>query len=235
MIAELTDMNHNMMMSIDVIPIPTDEAVREVENRILGVETNATNWQRRQNANNNFSAVLPYDLEQQRKETKEFLDDLTTRDQRMMFAVLTFVLTADTKKQLDTDTETLQTIARKHLCQIVPLHFQQMDGLNTVLPIGARKIHALRTLTTESLAVLCPFRVQEIMDKNGIYYGENAISHNLIMVNKENLLNQSAFLLGVPGAGKSFSAKELIVFLALATNDDILVCDPENEVRQEVA
>ena len=229
MIADLTDMNHNMMMSIDVIPIPTDEAVREVENRILGVETNATNWQRRQNANNNFSAVLPYDLEQQRKETKEFLDDLTTRDQRMMFAVLTFVLTADTKKQLDTDTETLQTIARKHLCQIVPLHFQQMDGLNTVLPIGVRKIHALRTLTTESLAVLCPFRVQEIMDKNGIYYGENAISHNLIMVNKENLLNQSAFLLGVPGAGKSFSAKELIVFLALATNDDILVCDPENE------
>ena len=83
----------------------------------------------------------------------------------MMFAVLTFVLTADTKKQLDTDTETLQTIARKHLCQIVPLHFQQMDGLNTVLPIGVRKIHALRTLTTESLAVLCPFRVQEIMDK----------------------------------------------------------------------
>ena len=109
------------------------------------------------------------------------------------------------------------------------MHFQQIYGLNTVLPIGVRKIHALRTLTTESLAVLCPFRVQEIMDKNGIYYGENAISHNLIMVNKENLLNQSAFLLGVPGAGKSFSAKELIVFLAFATNDDILVCDPENE------
>ncbi|MEG2330563.1 VirB4-like conjugal transfer ATPase, CD1110 family, partial [Anaerorhabdus sp.] len=101
--------------------------------------------------------------------------------------------------------------------------------LNTVLPIGLRKIHALRTLTTESLAVLNPFRVQEIMDKDGIYYGENAISHNLIMVNKENLLNQSAFLLGVPGAGKSFSAKELIAFLALSTKDHILVCDPENE------
>lgn len=73
------------------------------------------------------------------------------------------------------------------------------------------------------------------MDKGGIYYGENAISHNLIMCNKANLLNQSAFLLGVPGSGKSFSAKELIVFLALATQDDILVCDPEREVRQEVA
>ena len=229
MIAELTDMNHNLMMSIDVIPVPTDEAVREVENRLLGVETNITNWQRRQNSNNNFSAVIPYDMEQQRKEAKEFLDDLTTRDHRMMFAVLTFVLTADSIEQLETDSETLLTIARKHLCQMAPLNFQQMDGLNTALPIGVRKINALRTLTTESLAVFNPFRVQEIMDKDGIYYGENAISHNLIMVNKENLLNQSAFLLGVPGSGKSFSAKELIVFLALSTNDDILVCDPENE------
>ena len=228
-IADLTDMNQNMMMSIDVIPIPTDEAVREVENRLLGVETNITNWQRKQNANNNFSAVIPYDMEQQRKESKEFLDDLTTRDQRMMFANLTIVITADTKEQLEADTETVLITARKHLCQIVPLKYQQMNGLNTALPIGVRKIKNLRTLTTESLAVLNPFRVQEIMDKGGIYYGENAISHNLIMVNKANLLNQSSFLLGVPGSGKSFSAKELIVFLALSTEDDILICDPEGE------
>lgn len=229
MVSELTDMNQNMMMSIDVIPIPTDEAVKEVENRLLGVETNITNWQRKQNANNNFSAVVPYDLEQQRKESKEFLDDLTTRDQRMMFANLTMVITADTKEQLDADTETVLLTARKHLCQIVHLKYQQMDGLNTVLPIGVRNIETLRTLTTESLAVLNPFRVQEIMDEGGIYYGENAISNNLIMVNKENLLNQSAFLLGVPGSGKSFSAKELITFLSLSTNDDILICDPEGE------
>lgn len=229
MVSELTDMNQNMMMSIDVIPIPTDEAVKEVENRLLGVETNITNWQRKQNVNNNFSAVVPYDLEQQRKESKEFLDDLTTRDQRMMFANLTMVITSDTKEQLDADTETVLLTARKHLCQIVPLKYQQMDGLNTVLPIGVRNIETLRTLTTESLAVLNPFRVQEIMDEGGIYYGENAISNNLIMVNKENLLNQSAFLLGVPGSGKSFSAKELITFLSLSTNDDILICDPEGE------
>lgn len=229
MVAELTDMNQNMMLSIDIIPIPTDEAVKEVENRLLGVETNITNWQRKQNANNNFSAVVPYDMEQQRKESKEFLDDLTTRDQRMMFANLTLVITADSKEQLDADTESVLITARKHLCQIVPLKYQQMDGLNTVLPIGVRNVETLRTLTTESLAVLNPFRVQEIMDKGGIYYGENAISHNLIMVNKEKLLNQSAFLLGVPGSGKSFSAKELITFLSLSTNDDILICDPEGE------
>ena len=229
MIAELTDLNRNLMLSIDIIPIPTDEAVREVENRLLGVETNITNWQRRQNANNNFSAVVPYDMEQQRKESKEFLDDLTTRDQRMMFAVVTLVHTADTKEQLDADTDTLLTIARKHLCQFATLKYQQMDGLNTALPIGHRKINTVRTLTTESLAVLMPFRVQEIMDSGGIYCGENAISRNLIMCNKEKLMNPNSFLLGVPGSGKSFSAKMLIVFLALATGDDILICDPERE------
>ena len=229
MVAELTDLNRNMMLSIDVIPIPTDEAVREVENRLLGVETNITNWQRRQNSNNNFSAVVPYDMELQRKESKEFLDDLTTRDQRMMFAVITMVITADTKEQLDADTETILSTARKHMCQMAVLKYQQLDGLNTVLPIGSRKINAFRTLTTESLAVFIPFKVQEIRDPGGIYFGENAISHNLILCNKENLLNQSAFVLGVPGSGKSFSVKELIAFLILNTDDDILICDPEGE------
>ena len=229
MVTELTDFNRNMMLSIDVVPVPTDEAVREVENRLLGVETNITNWQRRQNANNNFSAVIPYDMELQRKESKEFLDDLTTRDQRMMFGLITMVLCADSKEQLDSDTEAVLSVARKHMCQLVTLKFQQIDGLNTVLPIGARKINAFRTLTTESLAVFIPFKVQEIRDSGGIYYGENAISHNLIMCNKANLLNQSAFLLGVPGSGKSFCAKELITFLILNTDDDILICDPEGE------
>ena len=229
MVTELTDFNRNMMLSIDVVPVPTDEAVREVENRLLGVETNITNWQRRQNANNNFSAVIPYDMELQRKESKEFLDDLTTRDQRMMFGLITMMLCTDSKEQLDSDTEAVLSVARKHMCQLATLKFQQLDGLNTVLPIGARKINAFRTLTTESLAVFIPFKVQEIRDSGGIYYGENAISHNLIMCNKANLLNQSAFLLGVPGSGKSFCAKELITFLILNTDDDILICDPEGE------
>ena len=229
MVTELTDLNRNMMLSIDIIPIPTDEAVREVENRLLGVETNITNWQRRQNANNNFSAVVPYDMELQRKEAKEFLDDLTTRDQRMMLGILTLVLTAETKEQLDADTETVFAVARTHMCQLAVLKYQQYDGLNTVLPIGTRRINAFRTLTTESLAVFMPFKVQEIQDQGGIYFGENAISHNLILCNREKLLNQSAFILGVSGSGKSFSAKEQITFLMLNTTDDILICDPEGE------
>lgn len=170
-VCELTDLNRNMMLSIDIIPIPMDEAVREVENRLLGVETNITNWQRRQNANNNFSAVIPYDMEQQRRESKEFLDDLTARDQRMMQGVLTMVLCADSKEQLDADTDQILSLSRQKMCQMAVLKYQQTDGLNTVLPIGTRKINAFRTLTTESLAVFMPFKVQEIQDKGGIYFG----------------------------------------------------------------
>ena len=228
-VSELCDLDRDLMLSIDILPVPTDEAARQLQSTLLGVETNVANWQRRQNANNNFSAVIPYDMELQRKESKEFLDDLTTRDQRMMFGLITMVLCADSKEQLDSDTEAVLSVARKHMCQLATLKFQQLDGLNTVLPIGARKINAFRTLTTESLAVFIPFKVQEIRDSGGIYYGENAISHNLIMCNKANLLNQSAFLLGVPGSGKSFCAKELITFLILNTDDDILICDPEGE------
>ena len=228
-VTELTDMNRNLMLSIDVLSVPTDEAIREVENKLLGVETNITNWQRKQNQNNNFSAVVPYDMELQRTKTKEFLADLTTRDQRMMLALITMAISSDSKEQLDLDTESIQAVAKGRHCQMAVLKWQQADALNTVLPFGVRKIDCFRTLNTESLAVFLPFKTQEIMDKGGIYYGENAISHNLIMCNKENLLNQSAFLLGVPGSGKSFSAKELITFLMLNTDDDILICDPEGE------
>lgn len=136
MITELTDMNRNLMMSIDIVPVPTDEVVREAESRLLGVETNITNWQRKQNVNNNFSATIPYDMEQQKKEMKEFLDDLTTRDQQMLFAVLTLVHTVNSKKQLDNDTEALPTVARQNLCQLAILKYQQLDGLNTAIPFA---------------------------------------------------------------------------------------------------
>ena len=229
MVAELTDMNRNLMMSIDIVPVPTDEAVREAESRLLGVETNITNWQRRQNANNNFSATVPYDMEQQKKEMKEFLDDLTTRDQRMMFSVLTMVHTADTKEQLDNDTEALLTTARKHLCQFAVLKYQQMDGLNTVMPFGTRKIDAFRTLTTESLAVFIPFRVQDIYHENGIYYGQNVISKNMIIADRKQLLNGNEFILGVSGGGKSFAAKNEIINLILSSDADVIIIDPERE------
>lgn len=229
MVSEMTELNRNLMLSIDVMPIPTDEAVREVENRLLGVETNIANWQRKQNQNSNYSAVVPYDMELQRKESKEFLDDLTTRDQRMMCSTLTLVHVADTKEQLDSDTESLCGAARRNLCQLAVLKFQQMDGINTALPIGCRKINVIRTLTTESLAVFMPFKVQEICHDKGIYYGQNAISNNMIIANRRHLLNGNSFILGVSGSGKSFTGKCEISNLMLDGDADIIIIDPERE------
>lgn len=152
-LSELCSLERPAVLTLDIIPVPTDEAVREAESRLLGVERNIVDFLRKQQNNQNYSGNVSYELEKQRSEMKEFLDDLTSRDQRMMFANLTFVHTADTKEQLDQDTEYIQTAARQRMCQMAVMRFQQLDGLNTALPIGMRRIHALRTLTTESLAV----------------------------------------------------------------------------------
>ena len=229
MIADLSDFPRNLMLSIDILPIPTDEAVREVQSRILGVETDITRWQQRQNDKNNFTASIPYELEQLRGETKEFLSDLTERDQRMIFAVVTLVHIADSLEQLDADTEALLSIGREHLCQFSTLRYQQEDGLNTVLPYGLRRVKALRTLTTESAAVLMPFRVQEIQDPGGLPYGVNAISKNLLICERKRLISPHAFYLGVSGSGKSVAMKSTIENVALATNDDIIIIDAERE------
>ena len=230
MVTELTELNKNMMLSIDIIPIPMDEAVKEAENRRLGIETNITNWQRKQNANNNFSAIIPYDMEQQRNESKEFLDDLITRDQRMFLSVLTMVITEESLEKLKVLSDAIEQIAGKNMCQMGTLRYQQLDGLETVLPFGVRKINALRTLTTESLAVFIPFKVQEIRHENGVFYGQNTISKNMIMVDRKQLLNGNSFILGVSGSGKSFTAKQEITSIKLREpNADIIIVDPERE------
>ena len=169
-ISELTDLNKNMMLSIDMKPVPMEEAIKLAENRRMGVETNIARWQKSQNENNNFSAEIPYEMQRQREESKEFLDDLVTRDQKMFLATITIVHTADTKEELDNDTDTLKGIAGKHLCQLGVLRYQQLDGLNTAMPYGIKKIKVERTLTTESLSVFMPMKVQEIQDTHGIYY-----------------------------------------------------------------
>ena len=204
MITELMDYPRNMMLSIDIVPVATDEAVAEMHRRIMAVESDITRWQQRQNRHNNFSANIPYDLEQMRKETREFLDDLTARDQRMLYALVTLTHLADSPEQLDQDTEALAAIGRSHGCQFATMKYQQEDALNTVLPYGLRRIDAMRTLTTENTAVLLPFKTQEIMDTGGLY-------------------------LGVSGSGKSMMAKQEIGFVGLHTDHDIIVVDPERE------
>ena len=141
------------MLSIDIIPLSMSEAIQELESRLLGIETNIAQWQRKQNENNNFSAMIPFDMLQRRDETADMLGGCTSNDQRLMLCVLTLVHTADIKEQLDSDTEAI--LASTGMSRMAKLRFQQWDGLNTVLPYGVRKIDMVRTLTTDSLDPEC--------------------------------------------------------------------------------
>lgn len=226
---DLTDTSRNMIFNYDIVPVSTEEAQKFGEKQALGVETNIANYQRKQNSNNNYTSVIPYDMEQQRKEVREFLDDLTTRDQKMFKVIITVMHTADTLKQLNSDTEAIQAMGRNHMCQIGVLKYQQLEGFNATLPIGINKIEARRTLTTESLAVFMPFKVQEIQHDGGVFQGVNVISKNMIIVNRKYLLNGNCLILGVSGSGKSFTAKEEMVNLLLSTDADVMIIDPERE------
>lgn len=229
-ISDLTSINRNLMLSIDFIPIPTGEATKEVDKVLLGIQTDKANYNRKQVQNNNFGATN-YDLEQREGEILEIKNDMRNRDQRLYETLITMVITADTKQELDNVTETVfAKVADSSTNQFATLRYQQLDGLNTVLPFGTRKINCFRTLTTESLAAFMPFNAQEMQHKKGTYYGQNAISNNMIFINRNKLLNGNCIVLGVSGGGKSFFVKEDITSIFLSDeNADILIIDPERE------
>lgn len=229
-VSDLTSINRNLMLSIDFIPIPTGEATKEVDKVLLGIQTDKANFNRKQIQNNNYGATN-YDLEQREGEILEIKNDMRNRDQRIYETLITMVITADTKQELDNVTETVfAKVADSSTNQFATLRYQQLDGLNTVLPFGTRKINCFRTLTTESLAAFMPFNAQEMQHKKGTYYGQNAISNNMIFINRNKLLNGNCIVLGVSGGGKSFFVKEDIASIFLSDeNADILIIDPENE------
>jgi len=229
-VSDLTSINRNLMLSIDFIPIPTGEATKEVDKVLLGIQTDKANFNRKQIQNNNYGATN-YDLEQREAEILEIKNDMRNRDQRIYETLITMVITADTKQELDNVTETVfAKVADSSTNQFATLRYQQLDGLNTVLPFGTRKINCFRTLTTESLAAFMPFNAQEMQHKKGMYYGQNAISNNMIFINRNKLLNGNCFVLGISGGGKSFFVKEDIASIFLSDeNADILVIDPETE------
>jgi len=230
MLSKFTDFPINLMLSIDIYPIPTHEAVKTIELLILGAETEKANFMRKQIRNNNISAEVPYELQQRSEELKEMMDDMTKRDQSMMLVTITIILMADSLKDLNIYTDTIKVLAESESCKIETLDYQQVEGIFTCLPYGCHMLpYCWRTLTTESTAIFMPFVTQEINDKGGIYYGKNVVSKNMIIADRRQLKNGNGFILGTPGSGKSFKVKEEITVLRLRDDVDIIIIDPERE------
>ena len=229
MVHDLMELPRQMMLSIDITPVHPQEAVKMLNRLDMRVESDITRWQQRQNNNNNFSAEIPYEYKQMREVVENYKDETTQNDQRIMMTTTTVVHMADTLEQLNADTETLKTTASGYGCELAALKWQQDIGLDTVLPYGLRRVVQQRTLLTKSASILTPFSAQEIQQTGGICYGNNAVSGNMILANRALLKNGNCIRLGVPGAGKSMSAKWEIGQVLLSTNDDVLILDPENE------
>lgn len=231
---ELCQMNKTMIISFDLVPLLIEEALKMIDNISLGLETDVSNWQRRQNQNNNFSAVLPFHFENRRKELDEYYNDLNNRNQRLYLGLVTLLHFAESKEELDSDTEMLKRAAQGKLIKLVPLTYEQEDGICTCIPFGVNRFiegnaPKMKTFTSEGVAIHTPFSVQEVSHKNGIYYGINPSSRNLILVNRKELQNGNGIFLGVSGSGKSFAVKKEIINIFLSTDDDIIIIDPESE------
>lgn len=229
---ELTNIPIHSITSVDVTPIPKDATTQILQKKYLGIESDIIRQQQKRNRNNDFSTDISYKKRNEKKEIENIMDDVRENDQNLFLVAVTMILIAKSKEELDSMTETVVTIGKRNSCQIEPHYLQQKEALNTALPIGIRQVETMRTLLTQSLAVLMPFNVQELMEKSGTYYGVNQVSKNIIVGNRKRLINGNGFVFGVPGSGKSFFCKQTIGNILLNTDDDVIVVDPQNEYFQ---
>ncbi len=225
---EITNLPVHSMTTIDIVPVPKELTNRILQKKYLGIENDILKQQRVRNRNHDFSSDISYIKKVQKEKIEGVMDDVRENDQNLFYVGVDMVVMADTKEELDSITETLRNMGNGRMCQIEPHHYQQLEALNTVLPVGNRQVSTLRTMLTRDIAALLPFNVQEL-NEHGICYGINQVSHNLCIANRKNLANGNGMVFGIPGSGKSYFSKSEMLQVFLGTEDDIIVIDPTLE------
>ena len=231
LLADFLEMDSSLVIGMYVKPLDQMSAIKTVKRKLT--ELNATKIQEQKKAvrAGYDMDILPSDLSTYGSEAQKLLQELQNRNERMFLLTFTVLNTANTLPKLKDTVLQAKGIAQKHNCQLVSLDFQQENGLMSLLPLGMNRIEIQRGLTTSSLAIFVPFTTQELFQRGAgaFYCGVNALSGNLIMVDRLRQKNPNGLILGVPGSGKSFSAKREMFSVYLLTNDDIIICDPEAE------
>lgn len=228
-LADIADAPFNMLTSIHYEALEMNEAVKLIKRQIVNINANVIAAQKKAIKNNYSPDLINPDLLKAQKEALGLLDDLSGRNQKMFFATLLVMVYADSLEELDAATKDIQGRVTRHLLKLMPLNYQQEQAMASVLPLSENIIANKRLLNTDASAVFMPFSVQEFSAKNGMYYGLNAVSNNMILYNRKNGNNYNGLILGTPGAGKSFSAKQEIINAILNTGDEVFVIDPERE------
>ena len=231
MLADFLDMESSLIVNMHIQSVDQVAAIKTVKRKITDLDKMKIEEQKKAVRAGYDMDIIPSDLATYGTEAKNLLKELQSRNERMFLMTFLLVNTADSKPQLDNNVFQASSIAQKYNCQLVRLDYQQEEGLMSSLPLGLNQIEIQRSLTTSSTAIFIPFTTQELFQsgREALYYGLNALSNNLIMVDRKKLKNPNGLILGTPGSGKSFSAKREMSNAFLITNDDIAICDPEGE------
>ena len=231
MLADFLDMESSLIVNMHVQSVDQVAAIKTVKRKITDLDKMKIEEQKKAVRAGYDMDIIPSDLATYGNEAKNLLKELQSRNERMFLLTFLVLNTADSKQQLNNNVFQASSIAQKYNCQLARLDFQQEEGLMSSLPLGLNHIEIQRSLTTSSTAIFIPFTTQELFQSGGeaLYYGLNALSNNLIMVDRKKLKNPNGLILGTPGSGKSFSAKREMTNAFLITTDDIAICDPEGE------
>ena len=230
-LADLLGMESSLVVGLHIQAIDQTAAIKNVKRKITELDEMKINEQKKAVRSGYDMDIIPSDLATYGGEAKKLLEDLQSRNERMFLITFLMMNTAKNRKQLNLNVKQAQSIAQQHNCQLIPLDYQQENGMVSCLPLGYNRITIQRGLTTSSTAIFVPFTTQELFQnhREALYCGLNALSNNMIMVDRKWLKNPNGIILGTPGSGKSFAAKREICNVLLATNDDVIVCDPEGE------
>jgi type IV secretory pathway VirB4 component len=231
MLADFLDMESSLVVSMHIQSVDQTKAIKTIKRKITDLDKMKIEEQKKAVRAGYDMDIIPSDLATYGSEAKKLLQELQSRNERMFLLTFLILNTADNRRQLDNNVFQASSIAQKYNCQLTRLDFQQEEGLMSCLPLGYNQIEIQRGLTTSSVAIFVPFTTQELFQtgKEALYCGINALSNNLIMVDRKLLKNPNGLILGTPGSGKSFSAKREIANVFLVTDDDIIICDPESE------
>ncbi len=236
MLADFLGMESSQIVTMHLQSVDQNEAIKTIKHTITELDRSKIEEQKKAVRAGYDMEIIPSDLATYGKDAKALLKELQSQNERMFLLTFIVMNTGKTKEELDNNIFQASSIAQKHSCNLVRLDFQQEQGLVSTLPLAYNEVDIQRGMTTSSTAIFVPFTTQELFqDHRGVlYYGLNALSNNLIMVDRKLLKNPNGLILGTPGSGKSFAAKREIVNSFLVTDDDIIISDPEAEYRPMV-